>query len=72
MRMEGSSYDKITSPASHTASRDVACELSALPIVHDSEDDFIEDSVNSNTEGDFHVGEASFSFDRCCNCSSRN
>ena len=48
--MEGSSSDKIT--ASHTASRDVACEPSVLPTVHDSEDDFIEDSVNSNTEGD--------------------
>ena len=52
MSMEGSSSDKITSPASHTASRDVACEPSVLPTVHDSEDDFIEDSVNNNTERD--------------------
>ena len=50
MRMEGSSSDKITT--SHTASRDAACEPSVLPTVHDSEDDFIEDSVNNNTEGD--------------------
>ena len=48
--MEGSSSDKNTT--SYTASRDAACEPSVLPIVHDSEDDFIEDSVNSNTEGD--------------------
>ena len=48
--MEGSSSDKITT--SHTASRDAACEPSVLPTVHDSEDDFIEDSVNNNTEGD--------------------
>ena len=50
MRMEESSSDKITT--SHTASRDAAYEPSVLPTVHDSEDDFIEDSVNSNTEGD--------------------
>ena len=61
MRMEGSSSDRIT--ASHTASKDAACEPSVLPTVHDSEDDFIEDSVNNNTEGDMLEEHCSHSTD---------
>ena len=59
--MEGSSSDRITT--SHTASRDAACEPSVLPTVHDSEDDFIEDSVNNNMEGDMLEEHCSHSTD---------
>ena len=45
-----SSQDKITSPAIHKSSRNVACEQSTLFTVHDSEDRFNEGTVNSNME----------------------
>ena len=49
MQMEGSFQNKTTSPAIHKL-RDVACEQSTLPTVHDSEDDFYEETLNSNLE----------------------
>ena len=51
MQMEGSFQNKTTSPAIHKL-RNVACELSTLPTVHDSEDDFYEETLNSNLEQD--------------------
>ena len=48
----GSSQDNVTSPVSHDSPSDVVCEQSILPTVHDSEDDFTDDSENSNVEGD--------------------
>ena len=49
--MEGSFQNKTTSPAIHKL-RDVACEQSTLPTVHDSEDDFYEETLNSSLEQD--------------------
>ena len=51
MRMEGSLQNKTTSPAIHKL-RNVACEQSTLPTVHDSEDDSYEETLNSNVEQD--------------------
>ena len=51
MWMEGSLQNKTTSPAIHKL-RNVACEQSTLPTVHDSEDDFYEEMLNSNLEQD--------------------
>ena len=52
MRMEGSLQNKTTSPAIHKLLRNVAYEQSTLPTVHDSEDDFYEETLNSNLEQD--------------------
>ena len=50
--MEGSFQNKTTSPAIHKLLRNVACEQSTLPTVHDSEDDFYEETLNCNVEQD--------------------
>ena len=50
MQREGSFQNK-TTPAIHKL-RNVACEQSTLPTVHDSEDDFYEQTLNSNLEQD--------------------
>ena len=49
---EGGSSQGKTTPAIHKSSRNVACEQSTLPTVHYSEDDFYEETVNSNVEQD--------------------
>ena len=46
MRMEGSFQNKTTSPTVHKLLRNVACEQSTLPIVHNSEDDCYEETLN--------------------------
>ena len=51
--MEGSFQNKTTSAAIHKL-RNVACEQSSFPTVHDSEDDFYEETLNSNLEQDGH------------------
>ena len=48
----GSSQDKTASPAIHKSSRNVACEQSTLPTVHDSKDDIYKETGNSNVEQD--------------------
>ena len=49
--MDGGSFQNKTTPAIHKL-RDVACEQSTLSTVHDSEDDFYEETLNSNLEQD--------------------